>query len=133
MKDYVHAMDKTTVARRLGYWALGNTYGIKGIAFRSPVYKSHKVEGNKVIINFEHFSNGITSYGKEVTLFEIAGNDGKFYPAKAAITKAGNIEIQAKEVEKPVSVRYAWKDWVIGEVYNTDGLPLPSFTTKNIE
>ncbi|MFD1628769.1 sialate O-acetylesterase [Pseudopedobacter beijingensis] len=133
MKDYVHAMDKTTVARRLGYWALGNTYGIKGISYRSPIYKSHKTEGNKLIVSFEHFSNGMTSYGKEITLFELAGNDGNFYPATATLTKSGNIEVQAKEVEKPVSVRYAWKDWVVGEVYNTDGLPLPSFTTISIE
>lgn len=129
MKDYIHAMDKTSVAKRLGYWALGNTYGIKGITYRSPIYKSHKTQGNKVVVSFEHFSNGITSYGKEITLFELAGHDGNFYPAKAKIT-GSSIEVSAKEVEKPVSVRYAWNDWVVGEVYNTDGLPMPSFTTE---
>jgi len=129
MKDYIHAMDKTSVAKRLGYWALGNTYDIKGITYRSPIYKSHKTEGNKVVVSFEHFSNGITSYGKEITLFELAGHDGNFYPAKAKIT-GSSIEVSAKEVEKPVSVRYAWNDWVVGEVYNTDGLPMPSFTTE---
>lgn len=129
MADYIHPMDKTAVARRLGYWALGNTYGIKGITYRSPIYKSHKTEGNKIIVSFENFANGITSYGKEITQFEVAGSDGQFYPAKAKITKAGDIEAQSKEVTAPVSVRYAWKDWVVGEVYNTDGLPMPSFTT----
>ena len=133
MEDYIHCMDKTTVAKRLGYWALGNTYGVKGISYRSPLYKSHKTEGNKVIVSFENFANGITSYGKEITLFELAGSDGKFYSAAAKITASGDIEILANEVEKPVSVRYAWKDWVTGEVYNTDGLPLPSFTTAGIE
>lgn len=131
MEDYIHCMDKTTVAKRLGYWALGNTYGVKGIAYRSPVYKSHKTENNKLIVSFEHFSNGMTSYGEEITLFELAGSDGKFYSAEAKIRKEGTVEVSAKEVEKPIEVRYAWKDWVIGEVYNTGGLPLPSFTTGN--
>lgn len=130
MENFIHYMDKTTVAKRFSYLALGNTYGIKGISYRSPLYKSHKTEGNKMIVSFENFANGMTTYGKKITLFELAGEDGKFYPATAKITAKGDIEAWAKEVEKPVKVRYAWKDWVVGEVYNTDGLPLPSFTTE---
>lgn len=130
MEKFIHAMDKTTVAKRLSYWALGNTYGIKGISYRSPLYKSHKTDGNKIIVNFENSANCITSYGKPITLFELAGEDGKFYQATAKITDSGSIEVSAKEVTKPVNIRYAWKDWVVSEVYNTDGLPLPSFTTE---
>lgn len=128
----IHPMDKTTVAQRLVYWALGHTYGVKGIAYRSPLYKSHKTKGNKLVVSFEKFASGMTSNEKDITLFEVAGSDGQFYPAEAVITKAGDIVVTAKEVKKPVDVRYAWKDWVVGEIYNTEGLPLPSFTTQKL-
>ncbi len=65
-----------------------------------------------------------------LTLFEIAGGDKKFYPAKAEI-KANQITLQSDKVSKPVAVRYAYKEWVIGELYNNDGLPASSFRTDN--
>ena len=35
------------------------------------------------------------------------------------------------KVQHPVAVRYAFKEWVKGELYNNDGLPASSFRTDN--
>jgi sialate O-acetylesterase len=124
----IHPADKTTISNRLAYWALANDYGIKGLAYASPVYQSMKVEKNVVKINFENAPNGLSSFGKTIVAFEIAGEDKIFHPAEARITADG-IVVQSESVKIPVAVRYAFKDWVIGDVYNTEGLPLAPFRT----
>ena len=131
MENDIHFMDKTTLAQRLSYWALGKTYEIKGINYNSPEFKSMKIENGKAILTFEHGSY-LTSYRKPLTLFEIAGEDKKFYLAKAEI-KANQVTVQSDKVVKPVAVRYAYKEWVEGELYNNDGLPASSFRTDNWE
>ncbi len=129
MENDIHFMDKTTLAQRLSYWALGKTYGIKGIPYNSPTYKSMAIEGDKAILTFDN-APYLTSYRKTLTLFEVAGEDKKFYSAKAEI-KANQITVQSDKVSKPVAVRYAYKEWVKGELYNNDGLPASSFRTDN--
>lgn len=128
MKKYVHFMDKTTLAKRLSYWALAKTYGIKGIAYCGPILKTLKVEGKKAILSFDFAEYGITSFGEPLTLFEIAGEDQIFYPAIAVINGTG-IELENNNVLKPVAVRYAFKEYVKGELYNNAGLPASSFRT----
>ena len=84
-------MNKTIPAHRLGYWALGKTYGIKGIGYNAPLYKSMTVDGNKVTLNF-YFANYLTSFEKPLTLFEIAGKDKIILPRKSSIKRRpGNI------------------------------------------
>jgi sialate O-acetylesterase len=131
MENDIHFMDKTTLAQRLSYWALGKTYAIKGIQYYSPEFNSMKIDGNKAVLTFDH-APYLTSYRKPLTLFEIAGNDKKFYPAKAEI-KANQVIVQSDLVTRPVAVRYAYKEWVKGELYNNDGLPASSFRTDNWE
>lgn len=129
MENDIHFFDKTKPAQRLAYIALAKTYGINGVAYSGPVYRSMKIDGNKAILNFD-FAGYLTSYRKPLTLFEIAGEDKKFHPARATIS-AGNVTVQSDVVSKPVSVRYAWREWVVGELYNNDNLPASSFRTDN--
>jgi sialate O-acetylesterase len=35
------------------------------------------------------------------------------------------------EVTEPVAVRYAFKDFIVGDLFNTEGLPASSFRTDN--
>jgi sialate O-acetylesterase len=129
MENDIHFMDKTTLAQRASYWALGQTYGIKGINYKSPELKSMTIDGDKAILTFDN-APYLTSYRKTLTLFEIAGDDQKFYPAKAEI-KANQVTVQSENVLKPVAVRYAYKEWVKAELYNNDGLPASSFRTDS--
>lgn len=122
----IHPPDKTTISKRLAYWALAKTYEKKGIRFQSPSLKTLTINANLAELTFEHAEHGLYSSAEELTGFEIAGEDRKFYAAKGKITKTG-ISLQAEQVEKPVAVRYAFTDWVKGTVYNTAGLPLTPF------
>lgn len=126
----IHPANKKQGGQRLAYLALAQTYGIKGFGFSSPNYESLTVEKNTAVIKFQNVPNGLTSFGKELSLFEIAGADKKFYPAKAAI-KGSSINVSAPEVKAPVAVRYAFKDFVIGDLFGNDGLPVSSFRTDN--
>jgi sialate O-acetylesterase len=126
----IHPSDKTTISKRLAYWALSNTYGRKGLAYASPVYQSMKITGDTVTIRFDHAANGLTSFGKELSAFEIAANDQVFYPATAKITGEG-IRVYSTQVKGPVAVRYAYKDWVVGDLFNIEGLPVAPFRTDN--
>ncbi|MDB5111647.1 MAG: sialate O-acetylesterase [Mucilaginibacter sp.] len=126
----IHPPDKLPVSKRLAYWALANTYGKKGLNFQSPVYKSMKITGNSAYISFNYTPNGLTSFGKELLAFEIAGDDKVFYPAKARISGNG-IMVESDKIKVPVAVRYAFKDWVTGDVYNTEGLPVAPFRTDS--
>ncbi|MFA6086579.1 sialate O-acetylesterase [Mucilaginibacter sp.] len=126
----IHPPDKLPISKRLAYWALANTYGKKGLNYQSPVYKSMKVTASNAFINFDATPNGLTSFGKDLLAFEIAGDDRVYYPAKAKITGNG-VTVQSEKVKTPVAVRYGFKDWIVGDLYNTEGLPVTPFRTDN--
>lgn len=125
----IHPANKAIGGNRLAYLALDKTYGIKGFESESPIVDSLLINGSFATIKFKS-ANGITSFGKPLTLFEIAGVDKVFYPAKATIN-AGKVTISAAEVTSPVAVRYAFKDFVVGELFGIEGLPISSFRTDN--
>ena len=129
---YIHPADKTTVGRRLAYWALAETYGFAGLAYQSPVYSSlEKTENGKVNISFNHAPNGLTSFGKPLSGFEIAGGDRFFYPAEAVINRDRTVSVWSKNVPHPVAVRYAFGDCVAGSLFNIAGLPASPFRTDD--
>ena len=126
----IHPPDKTIISKRLAYLALAKTYNRAGLSYASPYYTSMKVNGNAVTLHFDNAPNGLTTYGKTLTNFEVAGADQIFYPGEARIIGEG-IRVTSDKVKDPLAVRYGYKDWVEGEVYNTEGLPLAPFRTDN--
>ena len=126
----IHPADKKTGSERLAYWALAKTYRIEGIGYACPVLKEMTVNDTSVILSFYNIPNGLTSYGKEVINFEVAGNDKVFYPARAVLRRTSVI-LLCWEVKEPVAVRYAFKDYVVGELFSTEGIPVPSFRTDD--
>lgn len=126
----IHPANKEIVGKRFAYLALGDTYAYKGFAYQSPAYDSLLVNGNVATIKFKYAPNGLTSFGKPFTQFEIAGADKNFYPAQATISQ-GMIKLSAPQVATPVAVRYAFKDFVVGELFSTEGYPVSSFRTDD--
>ncbi|AZI26926.1 sialate O-acetylesterase [Pedobacter sp. G11] len=126
----IHPAGKKQGGERLAYLALAQTYGIKGFGALSPTYESLTIDKNKAVIKFQNIQNGLTSFGKELNLFEVAGTDKKFYPAKAAIT-GSSVTVTSEQVKNPVAVRYAFKDFVVGDLFGNDGLPVSSFRTDD--
>jgi sialate O-acetylesterase len=126
----IHPADKETIGKRFAYLALGDTYTYKGFAYQSPLYDSVKIKDSVATIKFKYTPNGLTSFSKPITQFEIAGADKIFYAAKASI-RNGTIVLTAAQVAKPVAVRYAFKDFIMGELFSTEGYPVSSFRTDD--
>jgi sialate O-acetylesterase len=128
----IHPAEKFTVAKRLALWAFTETYGIKGIQYKSPSFTKMDVKDTLAILSFDNVALGLSTYGKEVNCFEIAGADSVFYPANLAI-KAKQANVWSVKVKIPVAVRYGFSNFPIttGYLYNTAGLPVPSFRTDN--
>jgi sialate O-acetylesterase len=126
----IHPANKKQGGLRLAYLALAQTYGLKGFGYASPNYESLTIDKDKAVVKFQNVANGLTSFGKELRLFEIAGADKKFYPAKAKIT-GSSVTIFADEVKTPVAVRYAFTDFAVADLFGNDGLPVSSFRTDN--
>jgi len=131
-ENCIHPSNKKVAGDRLAYLALSKTYGIIGFPCEGPVLKEMTIDDNIVSLTFSNATNGLTSYGKELSCFEVAGENRRFYPAIAYITGTG-VSLFSPSVNKPVAVRYAFKDYVRGDLYNTEGLPASSFRTDDWE
>ncbi|TFH50396.1 MAG: sialate O-acetylesterase [Bacteroidia bacterium] len=131
-ENCIHPSNKKVAGDRLALLALSKTYGIGGFPCEGPVLKEMAVNDNIVTLSFNNASNGLTSYGKELSCFEVAGENRRFYPAIAYITGKG-VSLFSPSVNKPVAIRYAFRDFVTGDLYNTEGLPASSFRTDSWE
>jgi sialate O-acetylesterase len=127
-KECIHPADKKAGSDRLAFLALTNTYGKTGFTGSGPVLKEMTVSGSVIHLTFSNASNGLTSYGKELACFEVAGADKVFHPGKAFIT-GKEITLFSADVKDPVAVRYAFKDFIVGDLFNIEGIPASSFRT----
>lgn len=121
----IHPKNKQDVGKRLALWALAKTYGEK-IVCSGPVYKSMKVENDKILLHFDHIGKGLTAAGNEqLKGFAVAGTDRRFVWADAKIE--GNDVVVSGKVSKPIAVRYGWADNPQCNLYNKEGLPASPF------
>jgi sialate O-acetylesterase len=126
----IHPPKKKEVADRLLYNALNQTYNFKNIDGASPVFDSLIVNDDGLLLNFKYAETGLYSFG-ELEGFEIAGADQVFYPAEAKIKNRKQVQVSGDQVPNPVAVRYAWRNWVIGTLYDSNLLPASSFRTDD--
>ena len=129
-ENNIHPMDKKVVADRFLYWALAKTYNMKGFGFCGPIYKYLEIKGKEITVKFDYAETGLTTFGKELLNFEIAGEDTIYVQANAKITKEG-VLVWNDAIKQPIAVRYAFKDFVVGELFNYHGLPASTFQTIN--
>lgn len=124
----IHPTNKSGYGSRAAQVALGAVYK-KPVAIYGPTYKSHKIEGNKVRVEFDHVGGGLAfKHGDKLQGFALAGADKKFHWADAKI-EGNSVVLQSAAVAEPVAVRYAWAfphPWA--NLFNQDGLPALSFS-----
>jgi len=130
----IHPLNKQDVGKRLMLSALKVAYG-KDIVHSGPIYKSMQIEENKAILGFDHIGSGLLVKNKHgyINEFEVAGEDKKFYWAKAKL-EGDKIVVWSNKVKKPVAVRFAWAcNPAEFNLYNKEGLPASPFRTDNWE
>jgi len=128
-ENYIHPPKKKEVADRLLFNALNQTYDYKTVDFAAPIFDSLEVTDGGIVLKFKNAETGLYSYD-ELEGFEIAGDDKVFYPANAKIVNRNkDVFVISSEVPNPVAVRYAWRNWVVGTLYDANLLPASSFRT----
>ena len=126
----IHPRKKRQAGERLAILALSHTYDVKGLP-EFAVYKEAEFKNDTTVISFDrskewvYFENGTTSEN-----FEVAGADRVFHPATKVWVSRNHVYVVCDEVRQPVAVRYAFKDWVAGDLMH-DGLPVSSFRSDN--
>ena len=138
----VHPHNKMDVGKRLALWALKHDYKQKVSVCSGPLYQSHNIKGDKVIITFDSAGSGLISgekpvmdpareTGEPLKQFQIRGADRQWKSAQAEITGKDTVTVSHPEVRQPVVVRYAWAPNPEGaNLYNKEGLPASIFTTE---
>lgn len=143
----IHPEDKKTPALRLAYLALQHEYGIKPFDATAPTYESMKINSapidrepirisvKSISIFFKTYNNdeanSIGPRGVDLEGFEIAGNDRVFHKAHALACWGRDIVVWSEEVQEPVAVRYAFRNWGPGNVVSNFGIPATPFRTDN--
>ncbi|WDE98150.1 sialate O-acetylesterase [Lentisphaera profundi] len=138
----IHPHNKIDAGKRLALSALHTSYGKTDHVYSGPLYKSHKIEASKVIVQFDQVGSGLMT-GKKVLLdpvvetqdelkhFQIKGSDNVWKWATAKIISKDSVEVSHPEISAPIEVRYAWASNAKGaNLYNKEGLPASLFKTK---
>ncbi len=124
----IHPKNKQDVAARLALWALAKTYDRKDLVHSGPIYKSMKIEGDKIRLEFTHVGSGLAMKGKILEWFDIAGENQRFEKAHAKID-GNSVVVWSEVVKKPVAVRFAWHMLAEPKLVNKEGLPASPFRT----
>lgn len=126
----IHPTHKTEVARRLALQALYHVFG-KGSSEEvyGPIYKKASMEGDFMILHFDHADRGFSVIGDKITNFELAGEDGNFVPAEAS-ANGTTIVLHSEQVTAPAMARYLWIDYAEVTLFGANGLPVAPFRTR---
>jgi len=125
----IHPKNKQDVGKRLALWPLAKIYG-KNVVYSGPLFKRMSIDGNKIVLDFDHIGGGLIAKGGPLKGFAIAGADRKFVWADAEID-GDKVVVSSSEVSSPVAVRYAWADNPVCNLYNAEGLPASPFRTDS--
>lgn len=125
----IHPQMKKEVGQRLADLVATEIYGKKGNPY-SPRYQSMSVKRNKVEVTFSGATDPLVVEGQECVGFEIAGEDQKFYPAEVKV-EYDKVVLSAREVKRPVAVRFGFQNAAIGNLFGDNGLPVAPFRTDD--
>jgi sialate O-acetylesterase len=123
----IHPLNKQEVGRRLALSARGVAYGER-VVHAGPLYDGMTIEGSRIRVRFHHVGGGLALETSKGSSFVVAGVDGVFKPATAAVD-GDTVVVSSADVAAPVAVRYAWEDDPITSLRNKEGLPASPFRT----
>ena len=126
-----HPVCKSGYGARAARVALGMAYG-RPVEYYGPVYRSHRVDGSRAVIQFSHTGQGLAvAHTNRLCGFALAGSDRVFHWATAVID-GDSVVLTSDAVPQPIAIRYAWSathPWA--NLFNQDGQPALPFRTDN--
>ena len=131
----IHPAHKREVGQRLAFLALKHDYGFGFLQPDSPSYKSVEYIDGKAFVHMDVDGMGVNPMRQEISGFELAGPDRVFHPAVGRVEYSDRktVVVYSDEVPDPVAVRYCFRDWCKGNLYNTTGIPVQPFRTDDWE
>lgn len=136
-KVTVHPSQKKEVADMMVQRALQNVYGIySGVSIELPRLQGVEyLEDGRVKVTLTQVWNNLMSISaRDITGFELAGDDRQFHLAQAQVDWDGQtIYVQCPEVVRPVAVRYGWRNWMGANLQKSNGIPVPPFRSDDWE
>ncbi len=122
----VHPRMKYPIGERLARWALARTYDNVNVVPSGPlVDKAFETDG-KVCVSFRYGVGLRTSDGKSLNTFEVAEDEGMYYPAQAEI-KDDKVWLSCPQIKHPKLVRYGWQPFTRANLVNAEALPASTF------
>jgi len=124
--ETIHPPNKKEVGERLARWALANDYKQKSVAFSGPVCTAAKLNGDNILLDFRMGSSSLVAGKSGLKEFELVFPDGSGMEVSASI-QGNQIMLENPRANKPIGVRYAWKNGSEASLFNSAGLPASTF------
>lgn len=130
----IHPSQKKEIGQRLANLALFNDYHFDSLQSFSPCIENSIFSKDSIILSFKNCYNGLLT-NSNFEGFEVADSSRVFEKTNAFLgaDKKTIIILNNDKNFVPVSVRYCFKNFQIGNVKNSANLPLIPFRTDNWE
>ncbi len=125
----IHPRDKKSIGLRLANLALSRTYERSDVAAFGPVFKSIKFEADRAVLTFDHAEGLAARDRKDLSWFDIAGPDGRYFHGLATI-EDNKVVVKSPNVPVPVAVRFGWDEAAQPNLINQSGLPAMPFRSQ---
>jgi sialate O-acetylesterase len=128
----IHPPNKQDVGGRLALLALAKTYK-RNVPYSGPIYVSMRKTKDSIELSFDHTEKGLVLTGGMLgNGFQIAGVNRVFKNADVVV-RGNKLIVSHPDILHPVAVRYAFSNTCEATLFNTAGLPAPSFRTDDWE
>ena len=87
LKD-IHPRNKLDVGNRLALWALAKNYDKKDVVYSGPLYKSMKVDGDSIQVNFAHATGLKSRDDKPLSEFQFTKANTGYLRQLAALAQS---------------------------------------------
>ena len=148
----VHARDKRPIGERLAKLVLKYDFG-RDIVADSPIFKSASRNGAEVTVTFDRVGSGLVAHPVKIEYvtqgrranekytrcspdsqledFALRDADGNWHWADDAhIVGKDSVVVSCKAVSNPTAIRYAYRGFPMGNLYNEEGFPAAQFDVE---
>ena len=124
--DNIHPSNKQEVGFRLAMLALKKQYNLENIS-SGPTIKEVELIDSKLKIKFDDVGDGLIILDKNSEEFEIADSSMNYLSAEINVLD-DYIIVYSEDITYPKYVRYGWSDTPNSILFNSEGLPVSSFS-----
>ena len=127
----IHPSQKKPIGDRLANLVLHDSYHFDTIHAYSPAFDQYCITNDSIVLYFKNSEQGF-QFQQEFVGFEVADSTKSFISASASVGIDKNtLVIKMGNGYVPMAVRYCFKNFQLGNVKSTYGLPLVPFRTDD--